>query len=465
MRNQNARPRVLAGVSDVDDLVIIGGGTAGLVAAQVARRLGGRVTLIESDRPGGDCLWTGCVPSKSLIATATAAQAMRRADELGLESQEPKVDLRRILDRVRSVQAAIEPADSAEHLESLGIVVRRGWGRIDAADRVTVTDADGATSSLRTRKILIATGSRPVVPPIDGLDDAYTSDTIWTMDELPATLTVIGGGAIGCELGQAFARLGSEVTIVERADQLLPGFPKSAADVVEQSLRRDGVDVRLSTTLDLVDATTVLVATGRRARVDNLGLDILGVDIEPDGTIAVDDRLRTTIPGVYAAGDVVVGNGSTTLSVAHGRHVALHALTGTSTPPSADLVPKVVFTDPQVAMVGHTTETSVVYGHADHDRSLTAGSPLGFTELFSRRRGKLAGALIVGASAAESIAEPALALTLGAGVNDMSGPHAYPSFADATARAAEQHLSRQWTDTRRAAVARSWVRWRRRRSV
>src|ERR671923_2582048 len=277
------------------DLVVLGGGTAGLIASLYAARVGARVALVErAEQPGGDCLFTGCVPSKSLLAAAHRAHDMRTADRLGLEPVEPRFDFAGVMERVQEVIRAAGVRDTAEHLESEGVEVVRAVGGFA---RPGVVDADGR--ALRYRAAIVATGSRPAVPPIPGLGEAefLTSDTVWDLRELPPRLTVLGGGAVGCELGQAFARLGSRVELVEAEQTLLPGEDQDAGRFVADTLTGEGVTVHLGAAVTRVEPTgsapgvlvagdrriayeRLLVALGRRPASDGIGLDDAGVETD-----------------------------------------------------------------------------------------------------------------------------------------------------------------------------------------
>lgn len=444
------------------DLAVIGGGTAGLVSALVANAIGVRVVLIEAERTGGDCLWTGCVPSKALLSAAETAHRARRADRWGIEPVEPKVDLGRVFARVREVQAAIEPVDSPERLRSEGITVVAGRARFRAPGELVVA-TDDVERTITAPKAVIATGSAPIVPPIPGLAETepLTTDTIWELDVLPERLLVIGGGAVGVELGQAFGRLGSTVTIVEAAERLLGSFPADAAAVVAASLGDDGVAVRTGRRVERVtdrvahlddgsevDFDRVLVAVGRRPRTAGLGLDVVGIVPAEGGAVEVDAKLRTSADGVYAAGDVTGRRPLTSVAAAHGRHVGMHAVFGVGSPPAESTIPSVVYTSPEVAVVGEVSDdagaTRTRLDHHDHDRSLAAAEPHGFTELIADRRGRLVGAVVVGSAAGEAIAELAAAVRNGTKVSALSAPHAYPTFADANARAAEAWIRQRY---------------------
>jgi pyruvate/2-oxoglutarate dehydrogenase complex dihydrolipoamide dehydrogenase (E3) component len=298
-------------VSGRYDLVVVGGGTAGLVSSLIAARAGARVALIERDRTRGECLWTGCVPSKSLIAAAGLAHRMRHADAVGLAPVEPRIDFAQVMGHVRRAIRTIEPQDSPERLRAAGVEVIEAAGRFSGPGRI-----EAAGRELRWRAAIVATGSRPVVPPLPGLAGAgaLTTDTVWELRDLPGRLVVLGGGPIGRELAQAFARLGSQVALVELADRLLLKEEPRASALVAERLRADGVAVRTAARatavrdgellLDSGEALPfdrVLVAAGRDTGTGDLGLEAVGVRVDERGAVIVDRRLRTSAAGVYAA--------------------------------------------------------------------------------------------------------------------------------------------------------------------
>jgi len=351
------------------DLVVVGGGTGGLVSAHIGAALGARVALVERERTGGDCLWTGCVPSKALLASAELAHRMRTASALGLQPADPQVDLAAVMRHVRAAQAAIEPQDSPARLRAAGVEV------IEADATFTGTDALSAGGrELRFRSAIVATGSQPVVPGVPGLEAAgpLTSDTVWELDALPGRLLVLGGGPIGCELGQAFGRLGSHVTLVEEDPRLLGREEEAAGRLIEDRLRAEGVDVRTGRRLtevtegavahlegaagsEQVGFDRVIVAAGRTPRTAGLGLDRAGVETDAHGAIAVDARLRTSNRRVYAAGDVVAGGlPFTHVAAHHARVAAPNALLSLRRRTEHGGIPWVTFTDPEVARVGCT---------------------------------------------------------------------------------------------------------------
>ena len=456
------------------DMVIIGGGTGGLVAALIAAGAGARVALVERARTGGDCLWTGCVPSKALIAAANLAHRMRHADAVGLAPREPEIDFAQVMDHVHGAQRRIAPQDSVERLRREGVEVIEadsrflGPGRIQAGDRV-----------LSWRTAIIATGSEPFGPPIPGLDEAgpLTTENLWGLSELPPRLVVLGGGPIGCELGQAFARLGSGVTLVEMAPRLLAREEPAASRLIEARLRGDGVDVRTGVTAeavtdggvqlsagDRVPFDRILVAVGRRARTGGLGLDSVEVRTDQRGSVTVDKRLRTSGPRIFAVGDVTGALPFTHVAAYHARIATVNALFGARGRTSYAAVPWVTFTDPEVARVGLTEAdarrrwgeaTTTSFGYAELDRAVTAGEAYGFATLVGDPRRRLVGATVCAPAGGESIAELAAWISQGRRIDDVSRTvHAYPTFAEGPARAADAHLRARLLGGRTRALAR-----------
>jgi pyruvate/2-oxoglutarate dehydrogenase complex dihydrolipoamide dehydrogenase (E3) component len=450
------------------DLVIVGGGTAGLVSGMIAGWAGARVALIEAERTGGDCLWTGCVPSKSLIAAADLAQRIREGRELGVMAGEPKVDFSRVMGHVHAARKKIEPHDSPERLREAGVEVIQGRATYTGPGRIEV---DG--SELRWRTSIIATGSRPALPPVAGLEesDPLTSDTVWDLEELPASLLVLGAGPIGCELGQAFSRLGSRVTIVEMGDHLLPREDPDVGQLLAGQFRREGIDIWLNTTAKSIDTAAdgsvtldavspqgrldlsfdrVLSAAGRRPSSSGIGLEMIGVETGPGGEVMTDERLRAGVPGVFAAGDVTGAMPFTHVAAYHAQIATPNALFRLRRKVDYGSIPNVTFTDPEVAGVGLSeAQARTKWGskakiarhdYADLDRAITAGRTAGFAKLIGDSRGRLVGATIVGQSAGESIGEMALRISKGQSIDSISSDvHAYPTFAEGAARAADDY--------------------------
>ncbi len=441
------------------DLVVIGAGTAGLVAAAGAAGLGARVALVERRFMGGDCLNFGCVPSKALLAAAHAAHAARHAGVLGVHTGPVTVDFRAVMRRLRETRAAISGNDSAARFRSLGVDVFFGNARFL---RTGETDVDGTL--LRWRKAVIATGARAAIPNIPGLADAdpLTHRTVFDLEELPRRLAVIGAGPVGCELAQAFRRLGSEVVLVASGPRPLPRDEPEAGDVLALQLRADGVQLvdnaRLSrvdprpgnhrlhvsvpTGTTTIECDRILVATGRRPNVDSLELRNVGVETTPRGGIAVDDHLRTANRRIFAAGDVCLGHQFTHAADFSARIVIQNALFFGRKRVSALVIPWCTYTDPEVAHVGSTTSEATARGikttaftksFAEVDRARTAAEDNGFARILVREgTDEIVGATIVGVRAGELISEVAVAMSAGMGLGKLASViHPYPTFAEA----------------------------------
>ncbi|MGH8111337.1 MAG: FAD-dependent oxidoreductase [Rhodanobacteraceae bacterium] len=448
------------------NLVVIGAGAAGLVSAYIAAAVRAKVTLIEGRRMGGDCLNTGCVPSKALIRIARAAHEVQQAQRFGIGVAAPHVDFAVAMRHVREAVAAIAPHDSVERFHRLGVDVRRGYARIRSPWCVEV---DGAP--ITTRAIVIAAGAEPRVPELPGLADAgyFTSDTIWNLDALPPRLLILGGGPIGCELGQAFARLGSQVTLVQKGKRLLAREDDEVSAFVADRLREDGVDVCASRTAVAVEADAegkwlrcehagestrvgfdaILIAIGRVPRTRGYGLEELGIPLTPHRTIESDAWLRTLYPNIYACGDVA-GPWQLTHAGAHQAwYATVNALAGGIKRFRVDarVMPAVVFTDPEIARVGlnerEADQRSIKheitrYGLGELDRALAEQAPQGFVKVLTvPGKDRILGATCVGPHAGEWMAEFALAMHHRIGLNGiLATVHAYPTFAEANKYAA-----------------------------
>lgn len=459
------------------NLIVIGAGAAGLVSAYIAATVRAKVSLIEAHKMGGDCLNTGCVPSKALIRTARLAHQMRHADRYGFEPGEPKLRFRETMARVRAVIAAIEPHDSVERYSSLGVEVLEGYARIVDPWTVEVASAEGSRQRLSTRAIVIAAGSAPFVPPLPGLDEVgcLTSDTLWDalsdMDEPPRRLVVLGGGPIGCELAQCFARLGSQVTQVEMLERILmredPDVSAAARDALEREgiriltghralrcereagasgeqkfivLGHSGGEVR-------IEFDTLLCAVGRVARLEGYGLEELGIPVER--TVVTNEYLQTLYPNIFAAGDVA-GPYQFTHTAAHQAwYAAVNALFGEFRKFRADysVIPWTTFIDPEVARVGLNEQEAAErgvpfettrYDIGDLDRAIADGAAGGFVKVLTAPgKDRILGVSIVGAHAGELLAEFVLAMKHGLGLNKILGTiHAYPTLAEANKYAA-----------------------------
>ncbi len=433
------------------DLLVVGAGTAGLVGAQIAAALGARVLLVERARFGGDCLWTGCVPSKALLAAAHAAADARDAARYGVHVGDVRVDGPAVLAAVRAAVAAIEPVDSPEAVRAAGVEPATGDLRFTGATRAEI---DGVP--VRFRQALVATGSSPDLPELPGLADVepLTTDSVWDLPDLPGRLAVVGGGSSGCELAQAFARLGVRVTLVEAGDRVLPGEDPDAAELVAAALRRDGVDVRTGSApvrvtgdgrgarLQLadgsaVDVERVLVVVGRSPRTGGLGLDAAGVAVDGRGFVGVDGTLRTSNPRIWAAGDVTGHPAYTHVAGVHGSTAAINAVLGLRRRIDLSAVPRVTFTRPEVAAVGvptadpgpglrvHTQPLSKA------DRAIAEQSTAGFTRLVVDARHRVRGATVVGPRAGEALTELTLAVARGLTTAHLTAAmHPYPTYAD-----------------------------------
>ena len=448
------------------NLVVIGAGAAGLVSAYVAAAARAKVVLIESGAMGGDCLNSGCVPSKALIRSARLADYQRRAAEFGLNQATPGTDFKRVMQRVHDVIARIEPHDSVERYTALGVECIRGQAQISSPWVVTVNGRE-----IRTRAIVIATGGSPALPPVPGLGDIpyVTSDSLWALTELPRRLLVLGGGPIGCEMAQAFRRLGSEVTLVERLPRLLDREDEAVSAAIATQFATEGIQLltgwsaqhfgprndggRLHCTndhreLDL-DFDMALIATGRTAQTGGLGLEALGIALNPNGTVRVNEYMQTSLPNIYACGDVA-GPWQLTHAAAHQAwYCAMNALWGRFWRFRADdaVMPAAIFTDPEVARVGLTEAEARASGmdieltsHSleDHDRAIADGEARGFIRLITPRGSdRILGASIVGAHAGDTISEFVLALRHGLGLRKiLATVHIYPTLAEANKAAA-----------------------------
>jgi pyruvate/2-oxoglutarate dehydrogenase complex dihydrolipoamide dehydrogenase (E3) component len=453
------------------DLLVVGGGTAGLVAAYAGAEIGARVALVERDRTGGDCLWTGCVPSKALLSAAGAVAAARHAGAFA-QVGPLDVDFAAVMAHVRSAIRTIEPVDSPRALEAAGVTVLAGDAVFTGPRSLIV---DGATHKFH--HAVVATGAAPRVPPVEGLDegDVLTSETVWGLDALPPRMLVVGGGPVGCELSQAFARLGSRVTLVEAGHRLLPREDPEAASIVAAALAADGVDVRMGCRVQRVlpgldprsgiavtsdgggehrvEYDAVLVAVGRTPRTHGLGLASAGVALTDAGAVVVDRYQRTSNPRVWAAGDVTPVPHLTHLAAAHAGAAASNALLGLRRSVAMNAVPRVTYTDPEVAAVGvptwasaQTQQPRTITRHHDHvDRAIADGRTAGFSRLTLGPRGnRVIGATIVGPRAGESIALMTLAIRTRTTTTGLAATvHAYPTYTEGPWNAAVDEVRRR----------------------
>ena len=488
-RAENVRPPGWRNPPPADryDLVAVGAGTAGLVAAHGAAALGARVALIERNLLGGDCLNVGCVPSKTLVRTARLYAEMRNAVHYGaLVPTDIRVDFATVMQRMRRIRARISRADSVERLSAAGVDVFFGPARFTGSDTLTV---DG--TRLRFKKAVIATGARPDTPSIPGLVEAgfLTNENVFDLTDLPRRLLVIGGGPLGCELAQAFARFGSQTTIAQDFPLFLPKEERDAAQILSDALARDGVDVRLNTSavnvrvengqklVDLVSddyrstvaVDAILTGTGRVPNVEGLDLEAAGVDHDASVGIRVDDFLQTSNRRIYAAGDACLEHKFTHSADASARIVVRNALFLGRQRVSALTIPWCTYTDPEIAHVGLyvrearakgiPVKTYTIPMH-DVDRAIADGEEAGFVKIHVKERtDRILGATIVARHAGEMINEITLAMVAGIGLRTLGRViHAYPTQAEAIRKAADAYSRTRLTPTIRS-LLRRWVAW------
>ena len=480
-------------VTGTFNLVVIGGGTAGLVTAAAAAGLGAKVALIERQWLGGDCLNVGCVPSKTLLRSAHAAAEVRGAGDYGMRVPAGNwVDFAEVMARVRRVRAAMAPHDGAARFRELGVDVFFGPARF--TDRRTI---EVGGQSLRFHRAVIATGARAARPAVPGLEAAgyRTNETIFNLTERPRRLAVIGGGPIGCELAQAFARLGCAVTLLHHGAQLLPREEPAAAAILTARLRAEGVHVVLNAALKsvqrsgevrqlnyhetgrdvVVEADEILVATGRVPNVGDLGLEVAGVEFDVKTGVRVDDFLQTTAPTIYACGDVCLPEKFTHAADFSARLVVQNALF--SVGPigrrrwSSQTVPWCTYTDPEIASVGLSLREAAALGVAVEtydqpltkvDRAITDGATDGFVRIHvARGTDRIVGATVVARNAGELISEISVAMAGGVGLGKLAGViHPYPTQAEAIRKCGDLYNRTRLTPTVKTWMTR-WLRWRR----
>ncbi|REG83709.1 FAD-dependent oxidoreductase [Marinomonas pollencensis] len=493
--------RVYAGFSKPKsfdrNLIVIGGGAGGLVSAYIAAAVKSKVTLIEAHKMGGDCLNYGCIPSKAIIKSAKVAHQMRQAEHYGLENVDPRFSFKKVMARVHDVISKVEPHDSVERYTDLGVDVVQGYAKIIDPWTVEIQLNDGGTQRLTARSIILATGARPFVPDLPGLDDVgyYTSDTLWgefaKFDEPPKRLVVLGGGPIGSELAQSFARLGSNVTQVERSERIMVREDEEVSALVQQSMESDGVTIltshnaircekdgdikRLIVEKDGVESViefdALLCAVGRQARLEGYGLENLGV--ETKRTIVTNDYLETLFPNIFAVGDVAGPYQFTHVAAHQAWFAAVNALFGTFKKFRADyrVIPWATFVDPEVARVGLSEQDAkeqgieyemVRYGLDDLDRAIAESSTKGFVKVLTvPGKDKILGVTIVGEHSGDLLAEFVLAMKHGLGLNKILGTiHTYPTWAESNKYAAGE-WKRAHTPERALAWIEKYHTWRR----
>lgn len=470
---QNPKPAA------VYNMVVIGGGSAGLVAAIVTAGLGGKVALIEKHLMGGDCLNVGCVPSKAILRSAKTMAEIQAAQQYGIETNGAQVNFAQVMTRIRRVQAELSPVDSVGRYTKEGVDVFLGTGIFTGPDTVEV---DG--QRLRFKKAVIATGSRPYHPPIPGLAEAgfLTNETVWHSNEQPKRLAIIGGGPIGCELAQAFRRLGSEVTLFHNAGHLLNREDAEAAAIVQNTFIREGIQLVLNskvtevttvagakqlhyecptlgdTVRDTVLVDEILVATGRVPNIEQMGLEQVGVQTDPKRGIIVNDYMQSTNPQIYAAGDVAMAYKFTHAASAAAKMVVQNALFFGRKKLSDLKVPWCTYTDPEIAHVGLYAHQAQQQGIAidtytihfdENDRAVADGEEEGFVKVITKKGSdQILGATIVARQAGDMINEITLAMVAGIGLKTIANViHPYPTQAEAIARVAGLYTRTRLTPT------------------
>ncbi|MDI1340701.1 bifunctional TVP38/TMEM64 family protein/FAD-dependent oxidoreductase [Polaromonas sp.] len=455
------------------NLIVIGAGAGGLVSAYIAAVVKAKVTLVEAHKMGGDCLNYGCVPSKALIRSAKLAHQMQHGASYGLSDSTPVFSFKAVMQRIAAVIRAVEPHDSIERYTGLGVEVLQGHARIVNPWTVEITLNEGGTQTLTTRSIVIAAGARPLVPPLPGLEEAgyVTSDTLWEafaqLDEVPRRLVILGGGPIGCELAQALARLGSQVTQVEMAPRLMLREDVEVSELARQALAADGVSVltghkalRCETSGGVktlvvehggseqrLEFDQLICAVGRVARLEGYGLEELGIPVQR--TVETNDYLQTIYPNIYAAGDVAGPYQLTHVAAHQAWYAAVNALFGEFRLFKADysVIPWTTFIDPEVARVGLNEQEAreknisfevTRYGMDDLDRAIADGEARGFVKVLTvPGKDTILGVTIVGTHAGDLLAEYVLAMRHGLGLNKiLSTIHTYPTLAEANKFAA-----------------------------
>lgn len=475
------------------NVIVIGAGAAGLVTSYIAAAVKAKVTLVEAHKMGGDCLNYGCVPSKALIKSAKVAQQIRQADHYGLKAVQPEFSFRQVMARVNEIVKKIEPHDSVKRYTELGVEVLQGYGRVINPWTVEIKDEHGVTQTLTTRSIVIAAGAQPFVPPLPGLDEVgyVTSDTLWekfsAFDAPPKRLVVLGGGPIGCELTQAFARLGVQVTQIEMAGRLLSREDAEVSEILTESMRRDGVTIltehkALRCERKEVGGVTVksivvehggierhiafdelLCAVGRVARLKGYGLEELGIPTQR--TVVTNEYLETLYPNIYAAGDVA-GPYQFTHTAAHQAwYASVNALFGEFKRFKVDdsAIPAATFTSPEIARVGLNEQEAeqkriavevTRYGIDDLDRAIADGTDHGFVKVLTvPGKDKILGVTIVGEHAGDLLAEFVLAMKHGLGLNKILGTiHTYPTLSEAN-----KYVAGEWRRTHTNPVIMKWL--------
>ncbi|MEP7084299.1 MAG: FAD-dependent oxidoreductase [Betaproteobacteria bacterium] len=463
------------------DIVVIGGGAGGLVVAAGGAALGAKIALVEKHKMGGDCLNYGCVPSKTLLKSAKVAHLMRTAADYNIPAHAPTPEIAHVMERVAGVIKGIEPTDSPERFRGLGVDVTFGDGKFISPDCFEVNGR-----KLTGRTFVIATGSRPAAPPIPGLEGVpyLTNETLFDLREQVPSMIIIGSGPIGCEMAQAFARLGTRVTIVDMGAKIMPREDADMAAVVQRQMEHDGVEFHFNASIVRVEgsrhdirvivkiaggvettlqATHLLVAAGRRANVEGLGLEAAGVTVEK-GRIVSDENLRTTNPHIFVCGDVAGGLQFTHVAGHHAGILLRNAIFRMGWAKPSVHVPWCTYTDPELARIGMSESEAVKkgiehrvyrFGYEEIDRARAEGETEGFAKVVTDPKGKILGAAIVGPHAGEAIHEYVLAVNKGMNLKELAAIiHIYPTFAEINKRVADQRLKEGLTPKSKAWIQR-----------
>jgi len=486
-RNLKARAHGRAKPAKFDDnLLVIGAGAAGLVSSIIGSATKAQVTLIEKHKMGGDCLNTGCVPSKAIIHAAKVVHESQKGLQSGLlKGNIEGIDFDKVMEHVHGSITAIEPHDSVERYEGLGVNCISGSGKLISPWEVEIETADGQQETRSAANIIIATGGKPRVPEIPGLDevDYYTSDSLWDIKKLPAKMIVLGAGPIGCELGQAFARLGSQVTMVDRSELPMPREDDDVAQLVLESMLADGVIHKAGRSITELNKAAgggytakldngeelafdaLLIAVGREANTQNIGLEELGISTDNNGFVEVDEYLQTNCPTIYACGDVIGGYQFTHVSAHEAWYASVNSLFGRFIRFKSDyrVIPWATFTAPEVARVGLNEKDATAngidyevtqYGLDDLDRAITDDAATGFVRVLTvPGKDKILGATIVGPRADDLISSFVTGMKHGLGLNKVLGTiHAYPTYMEAN-----KYLAGMWKKKQVSAKLLDWL--------
>ncbi|MCP9290322.1 dihydrolipoyl dehydrogenase family protein [Gracilimonas sediminicola] len=454
------------------DMIVIGGGAAGLTASGIAANFGAKTMMVEADRLGGDCTWTGCIPSKTLLKAGKVACQIKDAGKYGLIDAEPNIDFKKVMQHVDHVRKEVyHDADRPEIFEDMGIEVVHGLASFKDDHTIEIEYKDGRTRAVSSKYFIIATGAKAFVPPIDGIEevDYLTNESLFEIEDLPEELLIIGGGPIGTEMSQAFVNLGSEVTIIDMADRILANDDPELVDILHDELKKQGVNYQLNASVKkvmqdgnrikvqveikgeekVIEGDALLMATGRRANTSSLNLEAAGVKTDK-GNIVVDESCRSSQSNIYAAGDVTGRYQFTHMSEHMAKIAATKALLKVVPMKiEKDMVSWVTFTDPELAHVGKTEkqlkeegEKYEVYRfpYSKIDRAVAEGETTGLVKVFAKKlSGKILGATAVGAHAGEFISEYAVAIKNGVSMRGIADTiHPYPSWGLGARRAADQ---------------------------